>query len=168
MKRPRLITALLMVAIPLLPVHSQTTPPGQREINGAERPDLVPDRKAFMILFLSMSDKSGTARNTRVSRLRQGGFTDAQATGVINAAIEFRVSYDSIMARTKQVKAANPARPFPPAAIAEFDALFEQGWKALDVTKASLERDLGPKGVEQLRLYLETTVKPNLLVVPGR
>lgn len=94
----------LFVSTALLPTHAQTNSSTKTEINGSEHPDLVPDREAYMVLFLTMSDRSTVPKNDRLFRLQDGGLGSVEAGLIVSASNEFRSSYDSIMLRVKTIK----------------------------------------------------------------
>jgi len=161
--------ALFVLAALSTPTWAQATSIGQQMIDGSRTPLLIPDREAYMMLFLDLADGSSTRPlSDRLSDLTNAGLTPAEAAAAIATANRYKTAYDSVILKMKQIKAAAPAERFSPQLLAQFDALFAQGWGTLAGIKLSLENTLGANAAGLLQSYVNTNIKPHLSVVSGK
>lgn len=163
--------ALLICCIFLVlsAAFAQEPVPLPKEIRGSEHPELIPDREALMILFLTLSDApSAFPLDSRRKFLSDGGLGLSDNQTIMAAANRFRLAYTSIIADLKLAKAANGAKSLSTTTKNRMDALVARGWAALEDSRQTLQTSLSPAGALKLQSLLNTNIKPKMVWVPGK
>jgi hypothetical protein len=160
--RPTKRRLLVLLAFPLF-LQAQIASQGTVDIDGSKAPALIPDRDAYWMLFLHLSDGPGAfQRSDRVRYLKPSGLSIPQIDSVLNAANEYRFATDAAREKRKSIKASFSERPLPPAAISALDSAALEDSNALDATIQKLKASLDAEGRWRLKTFLDGTMKATM------
>jgi hypothetical protein len=163
---PRVLTLVSL----FLFASAQTTLNSKQQLNGSTTPLLIPDREAYMMLFLDLADgSSARPLKDRLSDLKnECGLSATEAQSVVDAANRYQSVYAAALLKIKEVKKSTRVRPYDASTLARLDLLIAQGWSTLSGIKRSLDISLGAESAGKLQRYVNMSIKPYLVVAPGK
>lgn len=148
-------------------MHSASPPP--EVIDGSVNAELIPDREALLMFFLTMSDgTSALPVNARAGALRQSGLADPEARSAIAAATQFRAIYSEIIGEMRKLTQGKVNQDLSASTRKELDALVARGWAAVDAAEQSLAAELGGPAHAKLKRFVAEKVKPTMIYAPGK
>lgn len=148
-------------------MHSASPPP--EVIDGSVNAELIPDREALLMFFLTMSDgTSALPVNARAGALRQSGLADPEAKSTIATATRFRAIYNEIIGEMRKLTEGKADQEIPAPTRKELDALVERGWAAVEAADRALAAELGGPAHAKLKRFVAEKVKPTMIYARGK
>lgn len=159
---------LLLLGVPSAAQQQVTTRP-QAVVNGADTPELIPDREAFRSLFGMLADrlKNPPSGEFRHSILEPIGLTKDEEAAIVGAANVYGAKEASTARALQVLRAATPHKTLSEVPEARVDAIMTAQGVTLDKVIKDLQDELKPESYQRLLKFIRTTWKSKMSLYPG-
>ncbi|MFL6211665.1 MAG: hypothetical protein ACJ74W_22650 [Pyrinomonadaceae bacterium] len=148
----------------VFPKISKPDPPGT--INGAERPELIPDETAYTLFFEMLSGRHTETEIISIQAyLKQSGFDEATSNILITLADELQEQIEGFDAQAKELRRKNWPNPSS-SALTRLRVLQNQKETAVRNLISSLPLRLNSTALVAIRDHINKRVKPKVKIIP--